>query len=354
GDVGAARGGGAHHGGDLRDPLTAHPRLMVEDPPEVVAVGEHLVLHRQIGAAGVDEIEAGQAVLLRDLLGAQVLLHRHREVGAALDGRGVGEDEAVAAVDHPDPGDDPGARRGPVVHPLRRERCDLEEGAAGIEELVDAFAGEELAAGAVLLPRRLGPAPGRGRETLPQLGDQGVHRGGAGRGLRRGGVDGGAQLLHGAHRTSRVAGSARVSAMSVRKAEASAPSSTRWSKERVSVTTVRSAISPRCSHGWRRSAPIARIVDWPGLRIGVPPSTPNTPTLVTVRVEPVTSPGVSAPSRAFCAVSAIAAVRAGPDGSWCPSASISGRVATSRPRSVATAIPSLTWSNISICPASAS
>src|SRR3546814_5401036 len=39
-------------------------------------------------AAGVDRVHAGQVVLARDLLRAQVLLHRHREVGAALD-RGV-------------------------------------------------------------------------------------------------------------------------------------------------------------------------------------------------------------------------------------------------------------------------
>ncbi len=41
----------------------------------MVAVGEDAVLFRQEGAAAIDEVEAGQPVLLGDLLGAQVLPH---------------------------------------------------------------------------------------------------------------------------------------------------------------------------------------------------------------------------------------------------------------------------------------
>ena len=97
------------HRGDLRDLRRGHPRLVVEDAAEVVAVGEDLVLHRQERAAGVDEVDAGQAVLEGDLLRAQVLLHRHRVVGAALDGGVVGDDHDVAAVHEADAGDE--ARR---------------------------------------------------------------------------------------------------------------------------------------------------------------------------------------------------------------------------------------------------
>ena len=43
-------------------------------------------------AAGVDEVDARQAVLLGDLLRAQVLLDGQRVVRAALDGRVVGDD----------------------------------------------------------------------------------------------------------------------------------------------------------------------------------------------------------------------------------------------------------------------
>ena len=37
----------AHHGGDLGYALRAHLRLVVEDAPEVLAVGEDFVLQRQ-------------------------------------------------------------------------------------------------------------------------------------------------------------------------------------------------------------------------------------------------------------------------------------------------------------------
>ncbi len=75
-----------------------HRRLVEEDPAEVLAVGEDLVLQRQERAAGVDEVDARQPVLQRDLLRAQVLLDRHRVVGAALDGGVVGDDDAAPAV----------------------------------------------------------------------------------------------------------------------------------------------------------------------------------------------------------------------------------------------------------------
>ena len=95
--VGAAGRAGAHDQGDLRDAGRAHARLVVEDAAEVVAVGEDLVLERQEGAARVDEVEAGEAVLERDLLRAEVLLDGHRVVGAALDRGVVGDDDALGA-----------------------------------------------------------------------------------------------------------------------------------------------------------------------------------------------------------------------------------------------------------------
>jgi hypothetical protein len=49
--VGAAGRARTHHHRDLRDALRAHVGLVVEDAAEVVAVGEHLVLVGQVGAA---------------------------------------------------------------------------------------------------------------------------------------------------------------------------------------------------------------------------------------------------------------------------------------------------------------
>ena len=84
-------------------PERRHPRLVEEDPAEVVAVGEDLGLQRQEGAARVDEVDAREPVLRGHLLRAQVLLDREREVRAALDGRVVRDDHALLALDDADP-----------------------------------------------------------------------------------------------------------------------------------------------------------------------------------------------------------------------------------------------------------
>ena len=122
-----------------------HARLVVEDPAEVLAVGKDLGLERQERAARVHEVDAGQPVLLGDLLGAQVLLDRHREVRAALDRRVVGDDHDLAARDtRPIAGHEAGARRLAVVHPVGGERRELEERRARVEQRVDAVAHEHL------------------------------------------------------------------------------------------------------------------------------------------------------------------------------------------------------------------
>ena len=147
----------AHHDRDLRDPLRRHLRLVEEDAAEVLAVGEDLGLERQERAARVDEVEARQPVLRGDLLRAQVLLHGEREVRAALHGRVVRDDHALAALDDADAGDDPGARRLAVVELPGRERVQLEERRAGVDEAVDPLACGQLAARAVALDARSPP-----------------------------------------------------------------------------------------------------------------------------------------------------------------------------------------------------
>ena len=59
-------------------------RLIEKNPPEVIAVGKDLGLQRQERTAGVDEVDAGQPVLERDLLRANVLLDGDWDVRAAL------------------------------------------------------------------------------------------------------------------------------------------------------------------------------------------------------------------------------------------------------------------------------
>ena len=73
--VGAAGGRRAVHHRHLRDAGRRHHRLVVED----AAPGrEDVGLERQEGAARVDEVDARQAVLVGDLLRAELLLHGER------------------------------------------------------------------------------------------------------------------------------------------------------------------------------------------------------------------------------------------------------------------------------------
>ncbi len=193
GHVGPARGAAAHHAGDLRDAQRGHIGLVEEDAPEMVAIRKHFGLVRQVGAAAVDQIDARQPVFLRNLLRAQMLLDRHRVIGAALHRGIVAHDHALAPRDPPDPGDHP--RAGdvvPVIQAIGSELADLEKGRTRIEQPLDTFSREEFAARGVALTRFLRPAE-RGfsnlgaqlvgqrlvvRKPHPGLGAVAVERGG--------------------------------------------------------------------------------------------------------------------------------------------------------------------------------
>ena len=86
--------------------------------------------------------------------------------------------------------------------------------------------------------------------------------------------------------------------MSDRNCDPSWPSTLRWSKDSESCVTCRTTTSPSTTHGVGRTTPKHRMADSPGLRIGVPLSTPKVPTLVIVIVPSAMSAGDVRPSRA--------------------------------------------------------
>ena len=178
--VSAAGGARSHHHRELRYAGRREARLVVEDAAEVIAVREDLVLQRQERAARIDEVDAGQVILSGDLLRAQVLLHRHREVRAALDRRVVRDHDDFRALHAADTGDHAGGRCAAVVHAVRRERGQLEERRAGVEEGAHAIARQKLAALRVLAPRVFAAALGRNRHALLQLVGERAHVGSVG------------------------------------------------------------------------------------------------------------------------------------------------------------------------------
>lgn len=198
GHVRTPRSAGPHDDGDLRDALGGHARLVVEDAAEVVLVREDVGLLGQVGAAAVDEVQAGQLVLLGDGLGAQVLLDGDGVVRAALDGAVVGDDDARDALDDAHARDD--AARGHVglrVQLEAGERAQLEEGRARVDEGGDAVPRQHLVALDVLLARLLGPAALDAGRQVVHAGHERVHGGAVVPVLVRGGVDGRGQALDG-------------------------------------------------------------------------------------------------------------------------------------------------------------
>ena len=106
----------------------------------MLAVGKDFVLARQMRAAGIDKIKAGQVVLPRDLLRAQMLLHRDRIIRTAFHRRVIGDDDAFAAHDRRDAGDDAARRHLLAIQAMRREGRQLEERRAGIDQRRDTVA----------------------------------------------------------------------------------------------------------------------------------------------------------------------------------------------------------------------
>src|SRR5690606_11873903 len=108
--------------------------LVVEDATEVIAIRKDLILQWQKSAAGVDEIDAGQAVFGGDLLCAQMLLHGDREIRPAFHGCVVRNDHDMHAVDTADAGDDASTGCAAVVHILGGERRELEKRCTRVEK----------------------------------------------------------------------------------------------------------------------------------------------------------------------------------------------------------------------------
>ena len=60
--IGAARGAGAVHDGNLRNALRGEPGLIEKYAAEVLAVGKYLVLPRQKGSPAFNQVDAGSSL----------------------------------------------------------------------------------------------------------------------------------------------------------------------------------------------------------------------------------------------------------------------------------------------------
>jgi len=136
----------------------------------MIAVGKDLVLQRQVGAARIDQVDAGQMALSRDFLGAQVLFHRQRKIAAAFYRGVVADHHAVEPLDPPDPGDDAGGGRRAIIHAVGGCGADFQERAAGVEQVRHPFARGHLATLALAVAGGLATPLGRGLRGVGNLG----------------------------------------------------------------------------------------------------------------------------------------------------------------------------------------
>ena len=168
GNVGAARGAAAEHGRELRQAGLRHAALAVEAVAEVVLVGKHAVLLRQKGTAAVHQVQAGQSQALGDFLRPHVFLDGFMEERAALDGGVVGDEHARPPGHHADAGDDARTRHLVAILIPGRQRREFQEGAAVIDDEVDALAHQQLAARVVAPDVRITPASGHPGQACAQ------------------------------------------------------------------------------------------------------------------------------------------------------------------------------------------
>lgn len=133
----------------------------------MAGIGKDTVLFRQIGAAAIHQIQAGQPIFRRDFLGADVFLHRLVIERAALYRGVVGDHHTRQPVDHTDAGDDTGTGNLAAVLAIGRQRRQLQKRGARIHQQVDPVADQKFAALAV-------PVDHVGTSTRRRLGNTGA------------------------------------------------------------------------------------------------------------------------------------------------------------------------------------
>ena len=126
----------------------------------MVAVGEDLILTRQVGPSGIDQIQAGQSILGRNFLRSQMLFDGQRIIAAALHRRVVADDDTGAARNLTDPGNHPRCRNILAVHIVRGNLGDFQKGAARVKQPFDPLPWQQLAARYMAVARCGGSATG--------------------------------------------------------------------------------------------------------------------------------------------------------------------------------------------------
>lgn len=140
-----ARRARTHHRRDLRNATARQIRRVVENSAEVVTVRKDIRLVEQHRPARINEVDTRQVVVGGDLLGAEMLLHRHRVIRATRNSRVIGHHETLPAFHQPNACNDTRCGDLALVHVMRSQRRDLQKRRARIEQLINTLPWQDLA-----------------------------------------------------------------------------------------------------------------------------------------------------------------------------------------------------------------
>ena len=109
----------------------------------MLAIGKDLVLQRQERATRIDQVNARQVILFCNLLRTKVLLDGQRVIGAAFDGRIIGDNHAVDVVNLADARNDARGRHFIVIKAIRRKLPDFQKRRATVDDRANSIARQQ-------------------------------------------------------------------------------------------------------------------------------------------------------------------------------------------------------------------
>ena len=118
----------------------------------MLSVSEHLVLSRQIGPTGIDQVNTGQTILFGDCLRPEMFFDCNRVVGAALDGGVVDHQHAVPTMNLSYARDDATAGDVVIVEVPTGQLGEFKKPGTGIQQSFNTFPGKQFAPGTVPFP----------------------------------------------------------------------------------------------------------------------------------------------------------------------------------------------------------
>ena len=131
----------SHNGSDLWDSHAAHHRIVPENTPKMLLIGENLILHGQKYACRIHQVEYGEMILHSDLLCTQILLGRHRKPRSCFHGSVVCHNHAISAGNSPNPRNHPRRRTSSLlcIHVPGRPQTNLIKHSPVIQKKIDPF-----------------------------------------------------------------------------------------------------------------------------------------------------------------------------------------------------------------------